>query len=116
MYNKAKENIMSEENKIINENKCFCQSPFFKKFSAIALGTFVGGFCALSLFTTLNKPPMMPMNPMMMNKPPMHHFMPGHKKHDCNCPCHKKMMKKHFEKKAEFYKDLKEKKELEEKK
>jgi len=31
-------------------------------------------------------------------------------KHDCKCPCHKKMMKKHFEKKAEFYKKIKEEK------
>lgn len=103
---------MSEEIKTVKEDKCFCQSPFFKKFSAIALGTFVGGFCALSLFSALNKPPMMPMHPMMMKRPPMHHFMGEYKKHGCDCPCHKKMMKKHFEKKAEFYKELKEKKEL----
>ena len=98
---------MSEEIKTTQENKCFCQSPFFKKFSAIALGTFVGGFCAISLFATLNKPPMMP---MMMHKSGYHYMM--HKNHDCKCPCHKKMMKKHFEKKAKFYKELKEKKEL----
>lgn len=104
---------MSEEIKTAQENKCFCQSPFFKKFSTIALGTFVGGFCAISLFAALNKPPMMPMAPMMMPKAGFHHMMHNH--HKCDCPCHKKMMKKHFEKKAEFYKELKEKKELEDK-
>ena len=104
---------MTEEIKTTNENKCFCQSPFFKKFSAITLGTFVGGFCAISLFAALNKPPIMPPMPMMMQKPGAHFMMYGHR--GCDCPCHKKMMKKHFEKKAEFYKELKEKKNLENK-
>ena len=95
---------MSNENETIKNETCFCKSEGFKKFVVVSLGTFVGGFCAISLFTALHKPPMMPMMPMM----PKYHMgmqhMGGHhiKKHDCNCPCHKKMMKKHFENKAEF--------------
>ena len=89
---------MSEETKITQEEQqCFCKSKCFKKFLTVALGTFVGGFCAISLFAALNKPPMMPMMPMM-HKGYYHHMMGGHhfKKHNCDCPCHKKMMKKHF--------------------
>ena len=100
---------MSEEIKTTEEKKCFCQSDFFKKFASIALGTFVGGFCAISLFSALNKPPMIPPMPMMYGGGFHHQIMMNHK-HDCKCPCHKKMMKKHFEKKAEFYKKIKEEK------
>ena len=100
---------MSEENKIITEEKCFCKSKFFRNFAAVTLGTFVGGFCALNLFASLNKPPMMPMSPMM--HPPMgYHMMGGHHFKKSNCPCHKKMMKKFMENKEEFKKELKEKK------
>lgn len=94
---------MSEENKIITEEKCFCKSKFFKQFMAVSLGTFVGGFCAISLFHALNKPPMIPMMPMM-KAPIGHHMMSGghFKKHKFDCPCHKKMMKKYLEDKKEF--------------
>lgn len=68
---------MTEENKGVNEevkNTCFCQSKGFRKFLTIALGTFVGVFCALSLFAALHKPPMPPCpfahGPMM--RPAMH--------------------------------------------
>jgi len=47
----------------VNEQKdckCFCKSEGFKKFLTIALGTFVGVYCALCLFTALHRPPMMP--------------------------------------------------------
>ena len=82
------------------KEECFCKSKGFRKFLIVAGGSFVGVFCAISLFAALNKPPMppVPMGPM----PPMaggygHHYM-GHmkhfKKHDCDCPCHKKMIKK----------------------
>ena len=102
---------MSEENKITNEEKCLCQNKFFKKFAVVTLGTFVGGFCAINLFAALNKPPMMmPINPMMYGGAFHHKMMMGHYKHDCKCPCHKEMMKKHFEKKAEFAKKMQEKK------
>ena len=50
---------MSDENKTANENKCLCQSEGFRKFIIVALGSFVGVFCALSLFAALHKPPMM---------------------------------------------------------
>lgn len=68
--------IMTDENKIEirEEHKCFCQSKGFRKFLVVAGGTFVGVFCALSLFAALHKPPMMPCPfghaPMM--RPPMH--------------------------------------------
>jgi len=42
------------------ECKCFCHSKAFKKFLTIALGTFVGVYCALSLFAALHRPPVMP--------------------------------------------------------
>ena len=107
---------MSEENKVIQEKECFCQNKYAKKFATVALGTFVGGFCAISLFAALNKPPMIvPMNPMMFGGAPYHKMMMNHHKHNCDCPCHKKMMKKHFEKKAEFHKKMTEKKDFENK-
>ena len=52
---------MSEENKIVEvKQECFCQSKGFRKFLTTALGTFVGVYCALSLFAALHKPPMPP--------------------------------------------------------
>ena len=60
---------MTEEmnNEIKEEKcKCICCSEEFRKFLIVALGTFVGVFCALSLFAALHKPPMMkPMCPIM---------------------------------------------------
>ena len=53
---------MSEELKE-NENKeckCFCKSKGFRKFLTIALGTFVGVYCALTLFAATHRPPMPP--------------------------------------------------------
>ena len=103
------------EVKVQQDKKCFCQSEGVRNFLIVSLGTFVGGFCAISLFAALHKPPMMPMMPMMHRAHMGHHHMMGHHpmmKHNCDCPCHKKMMKKHFEKKAEFVKKMKEKKEL----
>ena len=55
---------MSDEVKITTEtkeeHKCFCQSKGFRKFLVIALGTFVGVYSALCLFTALHKPMMPP--------------------------------------------------------
>jgi len=103
---------MSEETKVIEEKKCFCQSEGVKNFAVVALGTFVGGLCAINLFAALNKPPMMiPMNPMMFGSG--HHQMMI--KQDFNFSYKRKMMKKHFEKKAEFHKKMLEKKNLEKK-
>ena len=64
---------MSEEKFEHHEEKCncICHSKGFRKFVVIALGTFVGVFCALSLFAALHKPPM---------------IMP------CPCGCHGRMM------------------------
>ena len=54
---------MSDENHNVEvkEEKCncFCHSKGFRKFLVVALGSFVGVFCALSLFAALHKPPMM---------------------------------------------------------
>lgn len=75
---------MSDEIKVETkeECKCFCHSKGFRKFLVVATGTFVGVFCALSLFAALHKPPMPPCPcgayPMM--RPPMahpHHFDKG---------------------------------------
>lgn len=89
---------MTDENKIVEvkEEKCLCQSKAFRKFVTIALGTFVGVFCALSLFAALHKPPMMtpaPYGPMMRpcHCGCHHHFNQGHQCYRGDF--HKKMMK-----------------------
>ena len=53
---------MTDEVKITEEKecKCFCKSEGFRNFLTIALGTFVGFYCALSLFAALHRPPVMP--------------------------------------------------------
>ena len=91
---------MTEEmEKTTSREECFCKSKGFRKFLVVAGGSFVGVFCALSLFAALHKPPMPmmpPMGPMMggFNHPyVMGHHMKHFKKHNCDCPCHKKMMK-----------------------
>ena len=68
---------MTDENKtnvVEVKTECFCQSKWFRKFLKTAVGTFVGVFCALSLFAALHKPPMPPCpfakGPMM--RPAMH--------------------------------------------
>ena len=57
------------------ECKCFCKSEGFRKFLTIALGTFVGVYCALSLFSALHKPPMFSPHQGFRNCPckMMHH-------------------------------------------
>ena len=90
---------MTEENKIVEEKTCLCQSKGFKKFLIVAGGSFVGVFLALSLFAALHKPPMppMPMNsyafgpgPRMVRPCASHHqhFEKGHRG-----DFHKKIMK-----------------------
>ena len=97
---------MSEEIKITTEKECFCQSKGFRKFLVVSLGSFVGVFCALSLFCALHKPPM-PMNPYAFPMhPKMHHGMMKHQDHDCEC--HKKIKKHSEEFKKEFNKVNKE--------
>lgn len=94
---------MTDEIKEIKHEECFCKSKGFRSFLVISLGSFAGVFCALSLFVALHKPQVPPMPPVMM-QPPMHQMIGGHHfdKPDCDCPCHKKMMKKHFENKIEL--------------
>lgn len=78
MSEEMNENFVQKE----RECKCFCHSECFKDFLKIALGSFVGVFCALSLFAALHKPPVCPMMPHPMFMPPMHqhhHFDRGQK-------------------------------------
>ena len=78
---------MTEENKIeVKEEtcNCICKSKGFRNFLVVATGSFVGVFCAISLFTALHKPPMpipCPMGGPQM-RPPMaqpYHFVRHHK-------------------------------------
>ena len=88
---------MTDENKIQEEkHECFCPSKWFRKFLTVATGTFVGVFCALSLFAALHKPPMPPctfgQGPMM--RPAMHkcHHFNHHRMHRGEFH-HRKIMK-----------------------
>lgn len=96
---------MSEENRYEHERRhehdCICKSMGFRKFLVVALGSFVGVFCALCLFCALHKPPMM--MPYAMN--PM--FAAPMGAHNCNCCCHRKMMKKFMKHNPEFKKEFK---------
>lgn len=49
---------MTEEIRTENKCKCLIKCECVKKFIVVALGTFVGFYCALSLFAALHKPPM----------------------------------------------------------
>ena len=84
---------MSDEIKVNHEEnrecKCLCHSKAFKKFLVVALGSFVGVFCALSLFAALHKPPMMV----------PHHFYGPHAGMMRGCPC-RMMHHHHFDKGA----------------
>ena len=51
---------MTEEIQNVETETCICKNKTFRKILVIATGTFVGVFCALSLFAALHKPPMMP--------------------------------------------------------
>ena len=83
---------MTDENKIIEtKQECFCQSKWFKKFLTVTVGTFVGAFCALSLFAALHKPPMPPCP-----------FPQGPMMRPCHCKMHHQFNK--FEKR--HYKDF----------
>ena len=95
--------MTEEQNLEIKKEKCncICQSKFFKKFLVIALGSFVGVFCALSLFAALHRPPVAPCpfhRPIM--RPPIayqHHFK--------GCGMHnfsKQRIEHRFDKKAPF--------------
>ncbi len=57
---------------------CLCHSEGFRKFIVVALGSFVGVFCALSLFAALHKPPMIAPCPF---KGPMMHPQMYHGQH-----------------------------------
>ena len=79
---------MTEENKIEKKEEtcnCICKSKGFRNFIVVATGTFVGVFCALSLFAALHKPPMQPAPFVGAHmRPPMaqpYHFNKYHKMH-----------------------------------
>ncbi len=89
---------MNEEFENKEHCNCFCNSKGFRKFLIVALGSFVGVFCALSLFCALHRPPMM---------------VPSHCHcHSCHCHCnhgfhHPKFQKHHkFNKIDKFKKDV----------
>ena len=74
------------------QETCICKSKGFKNFVCIALGTFVGAFCALNLFAALNKPPIF--MPMPHHFQHQHHMMDKQlyqHNHHKDCPCHKEM-------------------------
>ena len=98
---------MTDEIKNVEQTevKCLCQSKGFRKFLVIASGTFVGVFCALSLFAALHKPPMMypgQFKGHMMRPAHCHcqyqNFHKGKHMHKCEF---KKQMHKKFEKQFE---------------
>lgn len=80
------ENIQVTNEKAEKETcNCFCKSEGFRKFIVVALGSFTGVFCAISLFFALHKPPMMPpMYPMMQPPVQIQQFA-----RPCKCECQK---------------------------
>ena len=95
---------MSEEFKTEEKQECFCKSKGFRKFLTIALGTFVGVYAALCLFTALHRPPIIP--------PCRYGFYPPA---PVAAPCHTKMYGHHFKRNSEaehgdFHKAVKENK------
>lgn len=93
---------MSEEKIVETEKKecnCFCKSEGFRKFLVTALGTFVGVYMALALFSAIHKPPM-PCPCQFMHPAPMQTY--GHFKHHGDF---KKPDKKFHKEFKEFKKD-----------
>jgi hypothetical protein len=99
---------MSDENKTVEQNecKCFCRSEGFRKFLIVALGSFVGVYCALSLFFAIHKPPMpmpipVPVQTQMGGCPyvQMHHFRKFEKPEGFNF---EKQMQNKMEKRTPF--------------
>ena len=70
---------MSDEKILEEKNQCkcgcICHNEFFQRTVAVSIGSFVGVFCAISLFAALHKPPMpCPMGPMYPQmRPPIEH-------------------------------------------
>ena len=97
---------MSDEQKIEEkECKCICQSKWFKKFLVVSVGSFVGVFCALSLFAALHRPPVAPCpfrGPYM--RPPMAYQMHHFNRRGIPGDFHQKMVKERFNQKAQFEK------------
>ena len=90
---------MTDENKIVEVKKeCFCQSKWIKKFLITTSGTFVGVFCALSLFAALHKPPVppCPFGHARMMRPPVHCH--HHFDRQARGDFHKKLEKRDFKK------------------
>ena len=77
---------MTDEIKNVETETCLCKNKTFRKILVIATGTFVGVFCALSLFAALHKPPMM--HPAAFGGPMVR-----------PCPCH---CQSHFYRHGDF--------------
>jgi len=73
-YEEKYEKAESEE----KECKCFCKSEGFRNFLTTTLGTFVGVYMALSLFSAIHKPPM-PCQHGFMRPPMMESHFNNHK-------------------------------------
>ena len=89
---------MSEEEKQVKE-ECCCKKAL-KKIIIIALGVFIGAFCALSFFDNLNRPKI----PFMYGFIPEMQ-MPYKFHHHGDCKCHKKFMKKFIENQKHDFED-----------
>lgn len=99
---------MSDEKILEEKNQCkcgcICHNEFFQRTVAVAIGSFVGVFCAISLFAALHKPPMpCPMGPMHPQMRPPIEYNRGHidryKNH------HGEFKKDHYEKYEKIKKD-----------
>lgn len=109
---------MTEEQKLEVKEQCkcgcICHNEFFQRTVAVAIGSFVGVFCAISLFAALHKPPMpcpmKQMHPQM--RPPIEYR--GHY-NQYRGPHHGEFKKDRYEKWEKIKKDKdfkKEKKEI----
>ena len=81
------------------QQECFCKKKF-KDVVAIAIGSFVGVFCALSLFAALHKPPM-PCPCAMHGFHPHYGMMHGAMMHHKMSPVREKFSPEQFKGKFE---------------
>lgn len=93
LHNVEGDKNMTEENiQVKTEEKtcnCICKSEGFRNFVVVALGSFTGVFCAISLFCALHKPPMMP--PVHPNMQPPVIIQQMQKPCECGCRKHHPM-------------------------
>ena len=88
---------MTEEVKNVEkQSECYCRKRA-KDILTIAIGSFVGVYCALSLFAALHKPHF-PKYPVMGGGMYQHRMMPGHMGHHGFAPRGEKMRPDKFKK------------------